>query len=88
MCIRDSPNSVHIATQHATVRDERRVTEWDRFGPAFSRRLPEHIPVSYTHLVPEQWSVVSRKEKKLKKTVHQAPTTPVKSATKEKKKKN
>ena len=55
MCIRDSHCliSVHLVTQHSTVRDERRVIEWERFGPAFSRRLPEHIPLDTTQHVDE-----------------------------------
>ena len=47
------PISVHLATQHSTGRDERRVIEWERFGPAFSRRLPESIPLDTTQHVDE-----------------------------------
>ena len=39
------PILIQVATQHVVRRDVRKVVEWDRYGPALSRRLPEAGPL-------------------------------------------
>ena len=48
-----NPILVHAATQHPIARGVRRTIEWERFGPAFSRRLPERVPLDTVQQVDE-----------------------------------
>lgn len=45
------PVLVHVETQHSIYRASRRIIDWDRFGPAFCRRLPEDLPLETTQQV-------------------------------------
>ena len=44
---------IHVATQHVVRRDVRKVVEWDRYGPALSRRLPDAGPLETFRQVDE-----------------------------------
>ena len=47
------PTSEHLAIQNPTVRDELRIVEWERFGSAFCRRVPEQKPLETVQQVDE-----------------------------------
>lgn len=43
------PILVHVATRHSIARVERRITDWDCYGPALCRRLPDAVPFDTIH---------------------------------------
>ena len=40
-----NPILVHVVTQHAYARVEKKVIDWERYGPALYRRLPPADPL-------------------------------------------